>query len=103
MEACTPHTIRDVCNRRDGLPLDDVHLYKLFWTTALRLSGKRMNPHLVRARLSMHPCLPSQDGICTSERLPHGIPPHLCRAGLRPSDVQCAALQVRDSCISYLR
>lgn len=34
--------------RRDGLPLDDRHVYKIFWTAVFRLTGQKMNPHLVR-------------------------------------------------------
>jgi hypothetical protein len=34
--------------RRNGEPFTDKSLYKLFWTTAYRLTGKRTNPHLVR-------------------------------------------------------
>lgn len=32
----------------NGEPLTDKSLYKLFWTTAYRLTGKKANPHLVR-------------------------------------------------------
>jgi hypothetical protein len=64
---CIKSSIRLSSCRRDGLPLDDRHLYKLFWTTALRLSGKRMNPHLVR-------CLSSSASVARARS--HGIIAH---------------------------
>jgi hypothetical protein len=33
---------------KNGKPLDDKSLYKLFWTAAYRITGKKTNPHLVR-------------------------------------------------------
>lgn len=35
-------------SQRNGEPLTDKSLYKLFWTTAYRLTGRKTNPHLVR-------------------------------------------------------
>lgn len=34
--------------RPNGEPFTDKSLYKLFWTSCYRLTGKRTNPHLVR-------------------------------------------------------
>ena len=34
--------------RKDGAPLDDKSLYKIVWTATYRLTGIRMNPHLIR-------------------------------------------------------
>ena len=78
--------------RRDGLPLDDTHLYKLFWTTALRLSGKRMNPHLVRCSRSLQ----GQRDMFMLHRQPvaQASGALVCEAAF--------ALR-RDSCVSYLR
>ena len=32
----------------NGEPFSDKNLYKVFWTTSYRLTGKKLNPHLVR-------------------------------------------------------
>lgn len=34
--------------QKNGQPFTDKQLYKLFWTTAYRITGKRCTPHLVR-------------------------------------------------------
>ena len=48
LKACGGDTSCAFCPcRRDGLPLDEGSLYKIFWTTSYRLTGKRLNPHLV--------------------------------------------------------
>ena len=38
----------------NGAPLTDKSLYKVFWTTAYRLSGKRVSPHYVRDIVVTH-------------------------------------------------
>lgn len=38
----------------NGQPLTDKSLYKLFWTTSFRISGKRLTPHMVRDVVITH-------------------------------------------------
>jgi len=38
----------------NGQPLTDKSLYKLFWTTSFRISGKRLSPHMVRDVVITH-------------------------------------------------
>lgn len=38
----------------NGEPLTDKSLYKVFWTTSYRLSGKRLTPHYVRDVIVTH-------------------------------------------------
>lgn len=46
--ACLEPRHNFLFTQRNGEPLNEKSLYKLFWTTAYRLTGKRTNPHLVR-------------------------------------------------------
>ena len=52
--------------------MTDGSLYKLFWTTAYRITGKRTNPHLVRDMIvtylrsvCLSACLLTQLIMCT--------------------------------------
>lgn len=38
----------------NGQPLSDKSLYKLFWTTCYRITGKRLSPHMVRDVVITH-------------------------------------------------
>ena len=40
--------------RQNGAPLTDKSMYKLVWTTAFRITGKKLNPHLIRDSVVMH-------------------------------------------------
>ncbi len=46
--ACAQSTPSLAPRRPNGEPFTDKSLYKLFWTSCYRLTGKRTNPHLVR-------------------------------------------------------
>ena len=40
--------------RQNGAPLTDKSMYKLVWTTAFRITGKKLNPHLIRDSVVTH-------------------------------------------------
>lgn len=40
--------------QQNGQPLTEKSLYKMFWATSFRLTGKRTNPHLVRDMIVTH-------------------------------------------------
>ncbi|PSC71057.1 saccharopine dehydrogenase [Micractinium conductrix] len=46
--ACLEPTHNLLFTQQNGEPLTDKSLYKLFWTTSYRLTGKKCNPHLIR-------------------------------------------------------
>lgn len=56
--------------QRNGEPLTDKSLYKLFWTTAYRLTGKKTNPHLVRDSIVTY----LRGGGATERELEVGLP-----------------------------
>lgn len=41
-------------SRKNGQPLNDASIYRLFTSTSMRLTGKRTNPHLVRDMIVTH-------------------------------------------------
>lgn len=43
-----------VFTQANGHPLTDKSLYKLFWTTCYRITGKRLSPHMVRDVVITH-------------------------------------------------
>jgi len=41
-------------SRKNGMPFNDAGIYRLFTSTAMRLTGKRTNPHLIRDMIVTH-------------------------------------------------
>ena len=85
---CSPDHL-PACRRQNGEPLTDNSLYKLFWTTSYRLTGKKVG---VRAG-GVH--VPA---CCCCRR---GVIPIDCL--LLPSCLQCNPHLIRDSIVTYLR
>ena len=76
---------RQPVHRANGAPLTDVGVHSLPTSTSYRLTGRRVNPHLVRDMIITHLRARTRPSG-SSRRHPHGAPRSPCRRGRRPKE-----------------